>query len=69
MKKFKVQTPIGNVVVSKEIMDEKELREFVKDFVQEEKSRETWLEKAKNDPIDDLAEWLRMAGYNIEEVK
>lgn len=69
MKKFKVQAPIGNILVPKEIMDEKELRDFVKNFVQEEASREVWLEKAEKDPIEDLAEWLNMVGYNVEEVK
>lgn len=68
MKKYKVKAPIGITMIPNEIMTEKELRDFIPQLVQDSEQNETWKEKAKKDPIDHIVEWLKVAGYEIEEI-
>ena len=67
-KKYKVGAPVGNTVIPKEVMTEKELREFMPQLIQEAEMAETWREKAAKDPIADIVEWMRQAGYTITEL-
>ena len=69
MKKYKINPPMGSIVIPKEIMTEDELREFMPQLIGDAEMAETWKEKAKKDPIEDVTEWLKQAGYIIEEVK
>lgn len=66
-KKYKINPPVGSVVLPREVMTEKELREFLPQLVMDPKQSDTWKEKAIKDPIEDLVEWLRQAGYEIIE--
>lgn len=66
-KKYKLQAPIGNVNIPKEIMTEIELREFMSQLIQDSSLARTWEAKVKNDSIESIVEWLRMAGYIITE--
>lgn len=66
--KYKVKGPVGNFI-HKEVMTEEELREFIPTLIQDEDQAETWKEKAKKDPIEDLIELLVQAGYSVTPVK
>lgn len=66
-KKYKVQAPIGTIIIPKEIMSEKELREFMPQLIQDPEMLEIWTEKASKDPIDEVVEWLRQAEYKVTE--
>lgn len=66
-KLYKVSPPIGNIIVPKEVMNEKEVREFVKQIVQEAEENAVWQEKADKDPIEQVIEWLTGAGYTVTE--
>ena len=67
-KKFKVIPPTGNIVVSKEVLTEAELREFALQINNNEENRDVWVEKIEKDPIDEVVEWFRGAGFIIAEV-
>lgn len=67
-KKYKLQAPIGNIIIPKEVMTEKELREFVPQLVQDAEQNAIWKEKAAKDPIESVVDWLRQAGYTVTEV-
>lgn len=67
MKKYKIEAPIGSVVVPKEYMTETELREFLPSIVGDTQMSEVWSEIAKKDPIEDLLSYLERAGYSITE--
>ena len=64
-KTYKVSAPIGSIVIPKEQMTEKELREFVVQLIQDPQESETWREKAEKDPIGSVVEWLENNGYSI----
>ena len=57
------------MIIPKEIMTEEELREFMPQLIGDAEQAETWREKANKDPIEDVTDWLKQAGYGIEEVK
>lgn len=65
-KKYKLNPPVGSIVLPKEWMTEKELREFMPQLVQESDQSEVWKEKAIKDPVEHLVEWLNRAGYQVE---
>ena len=50
-------------------MTENELRSFLSQIIGDHESAEVWNEKAAKDPIENLVEWLKRAGYEIEEIK
>lgn len=65
-KKYKLNPPVGSIVIPKEWMTEKELREFLPQLVQESDQADVWKEKAVKDPIENLVEWFNRAGYQVE---
>lgn len=65
-KLYKLNPPVGSLVLPKEWMTEQELREFMPQLVQESEQSEVWKEKATKDPIENLVEWLNRAGYQVE---
>ena len=68
-KKYKISPPLGNFILPKEIMTEQEVKEFVLTMVQDsDMASETWREKIAKDPIEDVIDWLRSAGYIVNEV-
>jgi len=67
-KKYKVRGPVGSTI-AKEIMTEKELREFIPSLIQDPDQAEVWIEKAEKDDIEELVEWLKQAGYEVTEIK
>ena len=64
-KTYKIVAPIGNLIIPKEVMTEKELREFAGQIANESEMAETWREKAMKDPIESVVEWLTNIGYLI----
>ena len=62
--KYKVKAPVGNII-AKDVMTEKELREFIPSLIQDPDQAETWIEKAKEDKVEELINWLEQAGYQI----
>jgi len=66
---YKVKPPIGNVIMEKDIMTEKELREFFPKLIQDPDQVEIWKEKAEKDTIEDLVDWLKLGGYQIEIIQ
>lgn len=67
-KKYKISAPLGTTIVPKEVMTEKELREFAPQLVGDADMAETWREKAEKDEIGEVVEWLQQAGFTITEV-
>jgi len=67
-KQYKLQAPIGTTVIPKEIMSEKELREFMPQLIQDPEMLEIWTEKVSKDPIDEVVDWLRQAEYKVTEL-
>jgi hypothetical protein len=67
MKEYKVEAPIGNVVVPKEVMNEKELRDFASQIANNSVPPEVWQEKVQKDEIELVVEWLNQAGYSVTE--
>jgi len=65
-KKYKLTPPVGSIVIPKEWMSEKDLREFIPQLVQDPSQQEIWKEKADKDPIENLLEWFSLAGYEVE---
>ena len=68
-KKFKIQAPMGTIMVPKDVMTESELRKFMPQLIQDPEVYETWKAKAAEDPIEEIIEWLRRSGFVITEVK
>jgi hypothetical protein len=66
---WEVKPPIGNLMVPKPQMNEKDLREYALQINQNEDQVDVWKEKVEKDPIDTVIEWLRMSGYTVTEVK
>ena len=70
-KKFRVGAPQGIAVVPKEVMTEKELKEFAMKFITDEdgsENDEIWKEKIKKDEIGSVVEWLEQLGCIIDEI-
>lgn len=66
-KRFKLKAPANGIVIPKEIMGEKEIREFLLQSVDaDDEMADTWTEKIKKDPIEDLVEMLKQVGYTVE---
>ena len=68
-KTYKVSSPIGNTIPPKELMTEKEIREFLPTIIGDAEMAGVWKEKADKDPIEDLVEYLNQAGYVVTEQK
>lgn len=66
MAQYKLKAPVGNIIIPKEVMAEEELRSFIFQLVQDPDQAETWKEKASKDPIKDLVEYLKRAGFSVE---
>ncbi len=66
---YKVKPPIGNIVMEKETMTEKDIREFIPTLIQDPEQLETWKAKAEEDPIEDLISWLVQAGYEVSALR
>ena len=58
---------MGSIMVPKEWMSEKDIREFIPSIIGDPEQAAIWREKAEKDPITDLIEWLRMASYVVTE--
>jgi len=68
LKKFKISTPVGNIVIGKEIVTEAELRQFALQINNNEENADVWREKIEKDDISEVLEWLKGAGYLIDEI-
>lgn len=66
-KLYKLEAPMGSIVIPKEYMTEKELREFAPQLIQDPTALASWQEKIDKDPIEELIEWLVQAGYKVTE--
>lgn len=66
-KLYKIEPPLGNTLLPKEVMTEKEIRAFMPQLIQEPEVVEIWKEKAEKDPIETVIEYMRQAGYVITE--
>ena len=64
-KTYRVQAPLGNAIVPKEVMTAEELRAFALQLVQDD---DTWREKVAQDDIESVLEWLVQLGYEVKEV-
>jgi len=69
MKKYKINPPMGSMMTPKEIMTETEIREFMPQLIGDAEMAEIWKEKSKKDSIDEVIDWLKQAGYEVNEVK
>lgn len=69
-KAFKLLAPVGSIVTFKESMTEKEIREFTLQILsnQADEEMDVWEEKIKKDPIESVIEYLRSAGYIVEQI-
>lgn len=68
-KLYRVKSPLGNVIVPKDLMNEEELRDFFPQIVQDPAVVDIWMEKAMKDPIMHLVELLQRADYSVEIVE
>lgn len=68
MKTYNVRGPVGNIVVPKENLSEKELREFASQIVADPEMAEVWKEKAEKDDIKEVVDWMTQSGYTITEI-
>lgn len=66
-KKYKVIPPVGSIVVAKEFLTEAELRTFALQINNVEENREVWAEKIEKDPVEQVVEWFRGAGFTVTE--
>lgn len=66
-KEYLITSPVGNIVVPKDIMNESELREFLPQLVQNSEDAQTWKDTSKNQPIETIINYFIQAGYKIEE--
>ena len=65
-KQYKVNPPLGNHLIPKEVMTEAELREYALQILpRTADSVETWNEKIAKDPIEDVVTILSTIGYTI----
>lgn len=67
-KSYRIKGPVGSIMIPKDVMTEKEIREFLPQLVQDADQAEIWKEKAEKDPFEDLVDWLTQAGYELTEV-
>ena len=65
---YKIKAPIGNTIVPKEVMTEKEVRQFALDLLQESEDQDTWREKIQKDSIAEVIDWLKNLSYEVKEV-
>lgn len=71
-KTFKVQAPIGNSIIPKEVMTERELRDHALQLLtpeQQKDPQDTWTRKIKEDEVEEVAEWLQNLGYQVKLIK
>lgn len=67
-KKYTISPPLGNYIVPKAIMTEQELRDYTLQIAANvDGFNDTWSEKIKNDKIDDVIDWLKTAGFIVNE--
>ncbi len=69
---WKVEAPVGLDIVTANLMNEAELRQFAKQRVKNLNADDTavWLEKMEKDDIDEVIEYLeRSLEYKVEENK
>ena len=67
--KYEILPPVGSLVAPKELMTEKELREFMPSLIGDAEMAETWKEKAAKDPIKEVIDWLIQSGYQVNEIE
>jgi len=65
-KTFKINAPIGNLVIPKEIMNEKELRDYALQIIQDDEESAPWREKIEKDDVTEVVDWLKRAGFTVE---
>ena len=65
-KKYRL-TPPNGILMPKEWMTEKEIREFAPSLVGEESMIEVWKEKIQKDSFTEIIQWLSQSGFQIEE--
>jgi len=68
VKKYKIISPLGNVVIPHEIMTGKQLRAFTMQLMEANTESEVWHEKILKDPIAEVIDWLRRTNYGVEEI-
>ena len=66
-KTYKIKPPLGSIVISKEQLNEAELRELFPKLVMDADVAKIWQQKAAKDPINDLVDFMRRAGYEVSE--
>lgn len=64
-KQYKIVAPLGSIIVPKEYMTEKDVREFIPKIIQDPTHQKMWEEKAEKDEIEDLITLLQQAGYEV----
>lgn len=69
MKIYKVEAPVGSNLAPEGPVGESQLREFAIQVNQSEEYRDTWVEKITKDGIEEVVEWLKGAGFEVEEVE
>lgn len=62
--KYTVEAPIGNVLAPIGKITEEELRDFGASISAEE----TWREKFKSDPIEEVLGYFKTAGFKVEKL-
>lgn len=63
---YKLNPPIGNHILKKDVMTEEELREYALQIIPRTSgSVEIWNEKITKDPIENVIDWFKSAGYII----
>jgi len=63
---YKINPPISNVILKKDVMNDEELREYALQIIPRgSDSVEIWKEKITKDPIENVIDWFRSAGYII----
>jgi len=68
---WKVEAPIGLDIVTANLMNEAELRQFAKNLVKEPKTEEyaAWMEKIEKDSVEQVVEYLVGLDYKVKESK
>ena len=63
---YKIEAPLGTLILPKDVMTEKEIREYLPQLVADPEMHEIWKEKAAKDPIADILLLLMDAGFKVE---
>lgn len=67
-KKYIIQAPAGSIVAPQGAVSENVVRSFALQIIQDADAVAVWSEKIEKDPIADILDFLRGAGYGIIEL-